>query len=279
MTRIDDASAVDAIAALAAQAEQVEHLDLVEGRLAGLVLHQGQHLHQIDLDQYAPAPVRKTGSVAVEDADSLVTYVDRHKDQHGSTLWANLARGTVIVVLNDHFVGDGSAAGHGDHRATLTLPATPDWKHWLSQDSQLLGQTEFAEHLEDGATAIRVPDAATMMEIAQTFHATNGVAFKSSHRLQSGETQFKYEESVDARAGTAGTLQIPDVIVLGLQPFENGPTYEVSARFRYRITNGGLRLGYRLIRPDLAKRQAFTDILADISERTALPVLAGTPRS
>lgn len=282
MTGLDGA-AVERIAQLAREGSDTEVFEMVEGRRIGVVLHEGQQLVQHDLDQYAPTPFRKTGHVAVWDAGSFVGYVDRHKTAAGTTLWANVTDGRVIAVLNDHETDrhpKSGGAGHGDHRATLTLPSTPDWKHWAARerDGQLLDQATFAEHLEDGATAIREPDAATMLEIAQTFHATNGVAFKSSSRLQSGETQFLYEESVDARAGRAGSLQIPDVITLGLQPFENGPTYEVKARFRYRIANGGLKLGYRLIRPDLVRQQAFDDIVKEIAGRTELPVLAGVPR-
>jgi uncharacterized protein YfdQ (DUF2303 family) len=161
---------------------------------------------------------------------------------------------------------------------TLNLPATPDWTLWLGKNGQLLDQAVFAEHIEDGAHCIGDPDPATMLEIAQSFQAHTNVSFKSGSRLTSGETRLQYEEEVNARAGQTGSIEIPDAITLRLQPFEGSPTYEVLARFRYRLAGGNLKLGYRLIRPDIVRREAFLAVGAQITENTGLPVLAGAPR-
>ncbi len=47
------------------------------------------------------------------------------------------------------------------------------------------------------------------------------------------------------------------MIELNLQVFEGGSVYALKARFMYRITSGNLTLGYRLIRPDVARKLAF----------------------
>lgn len=280
------ADAVEAIADLVRREDAGKLFPLVEGRRLGIVLSEGQRLDQVDLEGTLPFPLRKTGHPALHDAPSFVTYVDRHKTAEGSTLWAHLAPGSarVIAVLDDHETdrdrgGLVGAAGWGQHRATLHLASTPDWDLWLSHDGDLLDQEEFAEHVEQGAAVIRDPDPATMLEVAQTFHAKTGVDFKASARLDSGETQLRYEESTAARAGVTGSIAIPDIITLSLQPFENGPVYDLVARFRYRINGGKLRLGYRLIRPHDARRLAFGDIVTEIGDRTLLPVVMGVPRS
>jgi len=46
----------------------------------------------------------------------------------------------------------------------------------------------------------------------------------------------------------------------------------------YRIEDRKLRLGYRLIRPDVAVKAAFDDMASTIADGTQLAVLAGTPR-
>lgn len=284
MSELDGAATVLRDAVEHAAARTV--IELVELRKLGVVLGAGQTLHEIDLDPYAATPRRKTGVVKVGDAISFAVYVNRHSTRDGSTLWANQGTAQIVAVLDDHerkFEAEQMPSspmnpGWGQHRAILTLPSTPDWLLWVGKDGEMMDQQAFAEHIEDGASAIHHPEPAAMLELAQTFHANTGVEFKSSQRLVSGETQLRYEETTKASAGQTGNIAIPDSLELHLQPYENSPTYPLLARFRYRILNGQLKLGYRLVRPDLVQRQAFTDVSAEITEATGLDVLSGVPR-
>ncbi len=265
------------VADLAKRAVKPETFDIVEDRVSGVVVNGV--LTTFDLDKYAERPARQTGRVTLTDQDSFVTYVNRHCDFGCTTLWSDVDGGIVTGILNDH-LASGESAGWADHRATLQLKLTEDWKFWATYDGKLLPQTVFAEHLEDFALNIVAPAAADMLEIAQSFQAKRGVAFKSSTRLKSGEVGLLYEETADARAGVKGTIEIPDTFTLKLQPFDGGPEYtDIVARFRYRINDGTLLLGYKITRPDLVKRAAFNEITASVAEGTGLPIMAGTPRS
>lgn len=265
----------DVIAALADRAAAREVVEISDD-LAVIVLGPGQSIEPFELEQYAVRPNAKRGDVALTDADSFVAYVKRHMTEDGTTIWANLAKGTgsarVVAVIDDHSTT--TLPGWGRHRATMSLQTTPDWDHWLGQDNKWLSQDAFAEHIEDGADAIREPVAATMLEIAENFHARHGVNFKSTRRL-SGEVQFQYEENTNAQSGE---LTIPTTITLGLAPFEGGTPYAITARFRYRLANGNLSLGYRLIRPDRVRKAAFTDVATTIAAGTDLVVMNGAPR-
>ena len=253
-------------------------IDLVPGRLAGVLHGQGQVLHEVDLEEFEDAPFRKTGTVELGGVDSFGLYVNRHQVADATTLWADVDAGTVTAVIDDHVAG-AELAGWGQHRAILALAETPDWEHWLALDGKMVAQGVFAEHIEFGAGSVKEPSAADMLEIAQTFHAKSGVDFQSGIRLSSGETQLQYVETVAARVGQKGSVEVPASFTLALQPFHSSDAYEVLARFRYRINGGNLQLGYRLVRPDLARRQAFDDLCAGITTATNLPVLSGRPRS
>ncbi|HEY3718322.1 MAG TPA: DUF2303 family protein [Jatrophihabitantaceae bacterium] len=278
------------------EARSRELLDLDPGgaRLYGLVLAEGQRLEKVDVEAYedsiAERPRAKTGHVTVDDAGSFVLYVDRHKDEFGTTLWADIDRGLVVAVFDDHeqtsdVPPDASAPspsgrpGHGRHRATLTLKQTEDWAHWANADGKAMAQGVFAEHIEDGAHNVTDPDAATMLEIAQTLHAKTGIAFKSGVRLSSGQTQLQWEEETTAKAGVAGDLEVPTVFTLSLQPFEGSQVYDIEARFRYRPTQQGAVLSYKLKTPNQVKKLAFDDLTHEIAERLTLPVMAGKPRA
>lgn len=208
----------------------------------------------------ADGPRRKTGGYHVSDVEHFLEYLTKHRRPE-TEAWADVEAGTVRAVINAH---SGDAAGWEDHAITLLLHSTDDWKEWLSGDGRLRPQVEFAEFIEDHLPNFVNPSAAVMLELAQTFQATTRVDFSSSQRVKSGETQIQYVESQNATAGRHGSLTIPDTFEVALQPFENGPAYKLEARFRYRIADGHLLLGYRLNRPKDARRLAFTETLAKV---------------
>lgn len=270
------------IAELADQARARDVVRVVDGRLVAVITAPGQQVHEFDLEHYDPTPTRKTGTVTLTDADSFVTYVDRHSLERGTTIWADLDRARIIAVLDDHAAHldaeNEGAPGWAEHRAVFTLKHTKDWQHWTGHDGKYLDQKTFAEHIEDGVDAISDPDPATMLEVAQTFHAKSGANFLSSQQL-SGEIEFSFEETVKAKAGQKGTLEVPQIFTLGIAPFEGCDLYAVRARLRYRLVDGSLTLGYRLIRPDRALTSAFEDVVQAVAAGSGLPVMQGTPRS
>lgn len=231
------------------------------------LLHNGTTIDvRKDLEKYEPQPRRKTGSYALTDVDSLLQYLAKHA-QLETELWGNATRSEVRAVINAH-ASDKGLAGWGDHTATLTLPTTPDWKEWTARDGKLMEQTEFAEFIEDHLPNFVTPTGADMLELAQTFQATTKVDFDSSQRLKSGETQITYVENTTAAAGKKGSVAIPDTFDIAVQVHERGPVYKVGARFRYRITNGDLRLAYRLIRPRDVLDAAFDEVVRHIEDNT-----------
>lgn len=267
-------SAATAAAEITVLDYQIEDLpDLV-----GVSSPEGRHYTVLDLEQYADRPRTKQAASTVEDPESFSAYVVAHKTP-GTTLWANRRAGTVLGMLDDHEPEPDTAEGRpgwGRHHITLRMTVTEDWQHWTKLDGQFKGQAILAEHLDDGAASIVEPPAADMIALAQTFSAKRDVAFRSATRLQSGDVGLTYEETTTAKAGQKGTIEIPDTILLRLAPWEGCPEYDVSARFRYRINDGILTLGYRMIRPDRVLRDAFGGVLSQIREATGLVAYLGT---
>lgn len=233
-----------------------------------------------DTETHADRPRRKRGTVTAADAASFVAYVKKHGLTH-TEVWAHAPTSQLVAVINAHqgVTGDGieDYAGWGDHRVRLGLVHTPAWTAWTSQDRKLLSQVDFAEHLEDRLADIVEPAAADMLELAQTFTAKRSVDFESSRRLKTGETTLVYKEQDTTAAGRKGDIAIPDTFTLALRPYEGGEPYKVSARLRYRIADGHLRLGYVLDRPDDVLRAAFDDLVNVVHTELDQPVWNGTP--
>ena len=88
-----------------------------------------------------------------------------------------------------------------------------------------------------------------MLDMATTIQAKTDINFSSAKRLQNGQVQLQYTETIDARAGANGALEIPKEFTLGLRIFKNGGGYRLKARLKYRLNAGTLKFWYELDRP------------------------------
>lgn len=268
MTTTDNAQTIVSTALAAAPPAE-----LAPGKIYAFVL-PGGGLHKVDLTgpEHTGQLERKTGTTTVRDAQSFLAYWDKHHDD-ASEVYADSDCLTVTAVLDAH---QADGARWAQHRLHLALRETEAWKQWLRWNGELMGQEDFAEFLEDHLPELLEPSAAEMLEIAQSFQAAQKVDFQSATRLTSGQRQFQYVETTTAKAGQKGQLTVPEQFTIGLVPFEGSEGYKLTARLRHRIGQNGLRLGYKLERPDEIRKTAFADVVKTIGEQIDTPVMNGT---
>ena len=225
------------------------------------------------LERYLSTPLRKRGTVEVfdpasfnqvlrdnEGAGNVAIYLDRNPDKP-----------SVEAVLNGH---GKDGAGWGDLRCRIVFRPTPQWAKWKAIDGKLLGQTEFAEFVEDNIADIVTPSGAQMLEIVTAFQATRTTAFRRAVRLSSGQVQFENVENIEAKVG-AGQIAVPEELTLSLAPLQGSPVFAVPARFRYRLEDGRLRLGIKLQRLEDLMRDVIEDVISKIERGTNVSVLEG----
>lgn len=253
------------------------------------VVPAGADLKVLDLNElekpYLDRPRRKRGTVHVQDADSFIGYLAKHALSE-TEVWADPAKRALVGVINAHTEADHNAAqsdlvpglaGHRDHRVVLDLVVTKPWATWTGLDKKWLDQPTFAEHIEDNLVDVIHPDAATMLEIAQSLQATTNSEFQRAERLHNGQVTFRHVETTTAAAGQQGEFEVPTEFSLGLAPFEGADLKEVVARFRYRIRNGSLALSYALVRPDDVIREAYLEHVNAVSDAIDRPIFQGRP--
>ncbi|TQL46695.1 uncharacterized protein YfdQ (DUF2303 family) [Homoserinimonas aerilata] len=254
------------VATLAMQAAEVAELE--PGTVYARLSRDGG-IEFADTDEYDVAPRRAKASRTVTDAESFVKYANRHKTP-GTEVFAHTSASSVVAVIDSH-QGTDELSGWQSHRLTLTLEHSKAWLAWAEHDLGAnprgwFSQQEFAEFIEDRALDVQEPDHARLIEIATKFEATSKVDFGSAVRLDNGEVQFQYVETVAAKKGTKGEIEFPKELKLAIRPYIGGPIYFVFASFRYRIGGDGLRLGYALQRPENILEAAFSDIVTEIRE-------------
>lgn len=242
--------------------------------LASYIVPAGAKLHLVDVESriapYRETPSRKTGTFAVHDGESFVAYMAKHALVE-SEVWADAQGQQIVGVINSH----ADEAGWGDHRVVYKVAYTEAWKAWKALDGKLGTQSEFAQVIEDRLIDIVTPDAADLLEIVQTFEANIGVRFESSRLLSTGERQFTYKENVEASAGRHGQFEIPKEFELVVKPFEGADPQVIVARLRYRITDGQLTIGFKLVRPEDVLRKAFDSVVATVQTGVDAPVFNG----
>lgn len=246
---------------------------ITEDSIYSVIVPSGGEYRTVDLDRYRPTPRRKSGTVKLHDAAGFIAYLEKH-GLGSSEVWADVSRASLVAVVNAH---GSDHAGWSDHRAVLEIRQTQAWQAWMRLNGHWLDQTSFAEHIEDRAIDIVKPSGADMLEVAQSISATTGGTFESSKQLSSGERQLEFKETIAAKAGQRGRLDVPTVIELALVPFEGAPAYKVIARFRFRINGGDLLLSYSLERPEDVVANAFTDIVTAVETKISQPIYRGAP--
>lgn len=274
---LDDSSAVAAVAELAERGAQarvvLDGVPDASGSLLVRVLPPGDRIEVLDLERHLGAPREPRGSAAIHEPSDFIAYVTRHAGP-ATTIWATQDFRRFTAVFNDHDPHAGP--GWRDHRATLQLQLDPDWAAWIAQDGKLVHQAEFAEFLEDNLAAITDPPAADMLEVATTFHAHRNVAFRQGVRLSSGDVQLHYQEETTGTAGAKGALDVPREFTVRLAPYLGVDAVYLTARLRWRITEGTLRIGYKLHRRDLVEAEAFDRIRSLVAQQVGdTPVLLG----
>lgn len=218
-------------------------------------------------------PRRQSGTAQLKDLASLIQYcVDQDMGLVGY-IYADPDSRKCTAVFNDQRGG----MGWRDFRAEFKAEYTPEFQKWLTKDRQQFGQTEFAEFIEDNMADITEPAASAMLEMATTIQAKTDINFSSAKRLQNGQVQLGYTESIDARAGANGAMEIPKEFALGLRIFKNGDGYKLKARLKYRLNSGSVKFWYEFDRVERAIEDAFGGYVATLREKSGYQVLLGTP--
>lgn len=232
----------------------------------------GSTAHDISrvIEKMRPVPNRACGTTRMRSLDSFISLVKEWSGKTATTrVYANPDHPEFTAILNDNTATD---AHWRDYRITYKAEHTPEWGRWLANNKKHMSQAEFGEFIEEHAADIA--DAATLLEVAGTLQAKTDIEFKSSKRLDNGQVQLTYNESIDSRAGADGSLQIPKEFALGIRIYKQGAGYKLRARLKYRLAQGAVKLWYELDRPELALEDAAREMVDKI--RTAgLPVYMG----
>jgi uncharacterized protein YfdQ (DUF2303 family) len=226
---------------------------------------------------------RAKSSYAFHSVQSFMSYVrsvfdndpeglddDAYRPRRSRALCiADEAQGIVRLIF------DAQPNEWGTVYADLKLVFSSEAKRWVEASGTYMAQQDFAEFCELNLETFSSPEAATILEIAQTFQAKSTVDFSSAVRLSSGAIKLKREEQINATAGERADISIPEVLTVAMPLFKYGKTYAVKARLRFRIVDAAVRLSVLLVDPEMAIEHAFKEVVDEVSNLLAMPVFYG----
>ncbi|HVE20628.1 MAG TPA: DUF2303 family protein [Acidocella sp.] len=259
-----DKQDVQAIIEVAQDALKPIQVEVTDANLLFIPGTENRKPEIINLDLVRPpaTPRRKAGSITVFNIESLNSFIYHNKDAGNTNVYldANILKPRMVAILNDN--GD-AGPGHRDFKVYVEFRETPEWTKWHKIDGTMLPQDAFAEFIEENLQDIYNPPGAEMLEIVTYLQATRAVDFKSALNLSSGQVQFTNIESVDAKVGP-GQIAIPTEFTLQIAPIQGSPRFKIPARFRYRLTDGKLKLGFKLLRIEDVMTEILDKAVADI---------------
>lgn len=231
----------------------------------------------VDLSTFVPKnPDRIRAVVKINSVASFAAYVAERKTAH-TRIFANVltAPYTFTAIMDYHEVG-GQVPAWCAHEAILTLTESREWKTWASKNDTAMRQEEFALFVEQNVADIVSPDGATMLELALSLEASQGVEFRNKLNLQNGDIGLVCDQQTNMKAGRDGQIRIPGEITLRLAPFRGMPAMEVKARFRTVLRPPNISLGYQLIRAEAMLDDVVAKAADQIATETGVTIYSGS---
>jgi uncharacterized protein YfdQ (DUF2303 family) len=242
-----------------------------------------------DAKRFLPPPSRPQQKVQLTTVESFVAYVNRYRT--GSTaVFADETVGKFEAVLDYHNAvtlieptkpaagGDEIAArivaystsdvrrGHQDHVAFYDAPHSVEWKAWAGRDGQWMNQQDFALFVESRLLEVISPAPADLMQLALELQIHKAAEFRSEQVLQSGQTRFRYEETISG-SSRGGELAIPKAFTIAIPVFLGEKPETIELLFRFRLQDAKLSLSFQVQRKE--------QIVAAAAQRVSEAIRAG----
>ena len=248
--------------------------------MKGVALPPGWLYKEYNQKDLFDKPLRKSGLLDMSDADSFISYVNRHAIPNHTSIYCNsnyqTANLSITAIINDHGSGCDEQQWK-DHVVIYKPKISEEWSRWAGKDRQHQTQIDLAmfieENLQDIPSAEGYPTGQQLLEMATSFQANQDMRFKSAIRLQSGGVNMNFIQDDDQQ--TLTQMKLFEKIAIGIPVFWNGDAYQVTARLRYRVKEGKLSFWYELIRKDKVFEDASNNLINKLKIAINVPFYFG----
>lgn len=229
------------------------------------------------LEELLPVPVRKRGTALCNDLESFLSYVDEHKIEHQTRIFAEkLDNGIRFEAIFDHHGSTAEQeAGWCKHRCQYVAEYDHNFAAWCSLIGESwVGQRKFAEFIEEHVAQIYNPPGAQVLEMASDLAAKTDVEFRSAVNLDNGTAQLHYEETLQTGGGK-GAVPIPKMLTLQWPVYRGGDAYQSVLRLRVKVGSG--KVEFKLVAAQLEDLLIHVnrELVAKVEKLSKIKVLLG----
>ncbi len=224
------------------------------------------------------APTFRVATPALQTVAAFVGYVARHATA-STTVWVDAKNQLLTAVLDD---GTLEVPGRRVHVAKYKAELSPEFLEWTALAAKPVGQAAFIEFIEDHDRHFVNPTGARMRTVANMLEVKRGVQFKNVQREDSAaaDVSLVYETTTTE----LNEIKCPQFLTIKIPIFRDGEKYEIDARLRFDLKDGGLVFQLKL--PEVAKmlENAWQAVVGELQDRLVgieggpvekVPVFAG----
>lgn len=247
---------------------------------------------------WSARPDRPRGTARLLTTKAFIDWVNRQKTSNTAIFAKATDAPSMTAVINytagSYHTADLYEPEWGDYRAGYQPALSAEWKHWFGIDGTLQPQVTFAQFIEDNSGdiagppgAVEHPNEYALMkrlrlicgDLGQMLDASRNLIVNESSKVKSvisptsGEILTVYESVHEGEAGAQ--ISIPTAFVIDVPIFEGGVRYRIPVRLRYRKSESVVKFGCMIYRPDLYVRNAWDEIMLQVSTDTACPIFEG----
>ena len=225
----------------------------------------------LNLKDILPAtPERKEADLTLRSVQSFCEYLNEQKTP-ATRIFANLDKPpyTFKAIIDWHETA-GGVAGWRHHACTLTLNTSEEFFTWKKADGTMLTQTAFAEFLKDNRLDIVEPNGVEILNLVMGLEANQENRVTGRLATNHG-SRISFETETRTSSGGVAVV-IPEKITVALPFFVGTPPEQVEADFKFRLKDGQITFGYRLLGIDRMIRASALACANQIRTETQVPI-------
>lgn len=215
----------------------------------------GYELH--DLERLLVRPNRQRGRIIVTTPESFVRAAS-DGDPESARVYVDELVGTFTGILNH---GKTNEPGWGDYVVVYEPAYSIEFKEWHRLVSQgALTQDALAQFLEDHFADVASMSGGELLALVRDFKVSMSGSFSRATNLSNGSIEFAYAMENKGKS----SIEVPELLVLGLPMFEGTEKVEIPVRFKYRLNEARLTFALEFVGFQRLRQAEFRKIRTTI---------------
>lgn len=224
----------------------------------------------VRLDEYLPdRPRRKQVDMTLKNVKSFVQYVNEQKSEY-TRIFGHMEEPYSFLAVIDYHGVSGAAADWCEHKVTLALSLSEQYRCWKRISGEWFKQEDFVEFLKDNRLDIVYPDNGQILQLCMELDAHKDSRCTGKVQTNAG-VAFSFVEDVQTSC-RGEKVEVPTSIRLRIPIFEGIPPVDIECDFKFRLTQGIMAFGVRMLGVEKMLRDALDKARQEIEEQTSLPV-------